>query len=390
MVREESQFNGVCAFPFNPVNSSGFRKVNVTKSILSVFSFHFMFFAAWIFGLLLAVCSTGCKHSEANPASGYPWLKNEPNNVEVRPILWQNCLDEGRQAYDAGRYEEAERLFKNSLDEAEKFGPGDYRLGQSLYWLGAVEWDMGRPVQAKPFLERALNIIEQLKGTEAAMPSRQIVIADILGRLSEIEANNKNYSLAKAYANKAVNISREAGSKKLLFVSLKSLVQINVSSGDYRGAVQSYSELIGLDPNNVSYYYDRALLNKCNGDYEPAVADLTKALELQPDHPRLLNELAWILSTCGDDKVRNGQRSVEFAQKAVMITKYKNPQCLETLAAAYAETGQFDKAVKTQQQAISLLAEQQDIEKSLAKLRLYVDHKPLREVQKTNIIQSAQ
>ena len=380
MVSEEWKTLSVPIFTLR--NSPRFCRAGIEKCILSRVSFHFVFLVVWIFGFLLAICSTGCKHSETGSAARSPWLKDEPQDVMPQTTLWEAYVDEGRKAYSDGRYEEAEQLFKEAVQEAEKFGLENYRLGQSLYWLGAVVWDLGRPAEAKPLLERALGIIEQLKSTETAMQSRQIVMADILGRLSEIEADNKNYSLAKALANKAAKISRDVGNKQLLVVSLKNLINVHTKSGDYNGAIEALSELIQLDPNNPSYYYDRALLWKHNGDYESAVADLTRALELQPEHPRLLNELAWILSTCGADQIRNGRRSVELAQKAVEITKRKNPQCLDTLAAAYAETGQFDMAVKAQQQAISLLTNPEEIEILLTRLRLYVDHKPYREINK--------
>ena len=380
MVLEE--WKTLSASIFRLRNSLRFCRAGIEKCTLSRVSFHFVFLAAWMFGFLLAICNTGCKNKETNSVTRSPWLKDEPKDVVSQTVLWEAYVDEGRKAYSDGRYEEAEKLFKEAMQEAEKFGPENYRMGQSLYWLGAVAWDLGRPAEAKPLLERALGIIEHLKSTETAMPSRQIVMADILGRLSEIEADNENYSLAKALANKAAKISRDVGNKQLLAVSLKNLINVHIKSGDYNAAMEAFSELIQLEPNNPSYYYERALLWKHNGDYESAVADLTRALELQPEHPRLLNELAWILSTCGADQIRNGRRSVELAQKAVEITKRKNPQCLDTLAAAYAETGQFDMAVKAQQQAISLLTDPEEIEIHLTRLRLYVDHKPYREINK--------
>jgi tetratricopeptide (TPR) repeat protein len=380
MVSEERKTLPASIFTLR--NSLRFCRAGVEKCILSRVSFHFVFLVVWVFGFLLAICNTGCKHKETRSAARSPWLKDEPKSVVSQTVLWEAYVDEGRKAYSDGRYEEAEKLFKEAMQEAEKFGPENYRMGQSLYWLGAVVWDLGRPAEAKPLLERALGIIEQLKSTETAMLSRQIVMADILGRLSEIEAANENYSLAKALANKAAKISRDVGNKQLLAVSLKNLINVQVKNGDYNSALDALSELIQLDSSNPSYYYERALLYKRNGNYKLAVADLTKALELQPEHPRLLNELAWILSTCEADQIRNGRRSVELAQKAVEITKHKNPQCLDTLAAAYAETGQFDMAVKAQQQAISFLTDPEEIEIRLTRLRLYVDHKPYREINK--------
>jgi tetratricopeptide (TPR) repeat protein len=366
----------------------GFCQEGLRRCNLSRITSHFRFLMVFILSCLIAMCITGCEHSEPSPVRRYPWIGNDPND-SPQATLWESYIDEGRQVYGEGRYEEAEQLFKEAVREAEKFGQEDYRSGQSLYWLGAVVWDLGRPEEAQQLLERALRIVERLNSTETNEPSRLIVMADILVRLSVIEANNENYSFAKALANKAAKISREVGNtqngrahKQLLSATLKTLIDIQAKSGDYNGAVRTFSELIPLDPNNASYYYSRALLCKHTGEYESAVVDLTKVLELLPSNPQALNELAWILSTCKTGEVRDGRRSVELAQKAVEITKSKNPQYLDTLAAAYAETGQFDLAVKTQQKAISLLTDQEEIKIYLTKLRLYVENKPCREVKR--------
>src|SRR5207247_2164022 len=71
--------------------------------------------------------------------------------------------------------------------------------------------------------------------------------------------------------------------------------------------------------------------------------------------PKALNNLAWLLATCTVAEVRDGQSAVAYAQKAVSVTNRKDPETLDTLAAAYAEAGAFDKAVSAQQEAIALL-----------------------------------
>jgi len=75
------------------------------------------------------------------------------------------------------------------------------------------------------------------------------------------------------------------------------------------------------------------------------------------------NALAWILATSEDSAIRDGANAMVFAEKAVAATNRKTPAELDTLAAAYAEAGQFKKAVSTEKEAIALLqteAEQND------------------------------
>ena len=59
------------------------------------------------------------------------------------------------------------------------------------------------------------------------------------------------------------------------------------------------------------------------------------------------NDLAWLLATCPDNSVRNGQKAVELAQQAVQLSNGRSPEILDTLAAAYAEAGRFHEAVET-------------------------------------------
>ena len=94
------------------------------------------------------------------------------------------------------------------------------------------------------------------------------------------------------------------------------------------------------------------------------------------------NEVAWIFATCPDARYRNGAAAVRIAAEAVQISQNRNPAVLDTLAAAQAEAGQFDKAVQTAQRAMSLAGLQGD--KTLAaevqtRLKSYRNDKPWRD-----------
>ena len=91
-----------------------------------------------------------------------------------------------------------------------------------------------------------------------------------------------------------------------------------------------------------------------------------------------LNELAWSLATSADPNLRDGTNAVVLADKAVAATSRKNASYLDTLAAAYAETGQFEKAVTAQQEAIALLQTDEEKTDYQSRLKLYETNAPYR------------
>lgn len=90
------------------------------------------------------------------------------------------------------------------------------------------------------------------------------------------------------------------------------------------------------------------------------------------------NNLAWILATNPDDKLRNGAEAVRWAKAVCEADKYKQPTLLDTLAAAYAENGNFTEAVKYAEMA-SGVAQGQLAEVMKSRVKLYQSSQPLRE-----------
>ena len=83
-----------------------------------------------------------------------------------------------------------------------------------------------------------------------------------------------------------------------------------------------------------------------------AIAQYQKALQINSNYVQTLNGLAWLLATCPQASLRDGNKAVELAQRANHLTGDGNPVLLGTLAAAYAEAGRFPEAVEAAQQAL--------------------------------------
>ena len=92
-------------------------------------------------------------------------------------------------------------------------------------------------------------------------------------------------------------------------------------------------------------------------EFDRALADLDGAIRLEPNDAEGQQGRAWILATCPDPKIRNGEQAVVAATRACELTNWKVPHALTTLAAAYSETGNFAAAVEWQQKAIDLVAD---------------------------------
>jgi serine/threonine-protein kinase len=116
------------------------------------------------------------------------------------------------------------------------------------------------------------------------------------------------------------------------------------------------------------------------GRYGEALAHLETAHAANPWDVSVANNLAWILATCPDATHRDGPRALRLAEWACQATAYKSPPLLDSLAAAYAEGGQFDQAVRTTLQAIEIVrgnprASTATLE---SRLSLYKANKPYR------------
>jgi eukaryotic-like serine/threonine-protein kinase len=89
-----------------------------------------------------------------------------------------------------------------------------------------------------------------------------------------------------------------------------------------------------------------------------------------------VNEIAWFLATSEEPEIRDGPRAVQLAERAVAATSRTNSMILDTLAAAYAESGQFQKAVSVQKEAMALLKSETGKADCASRLQLYSANKP--------------
>jgi tetratricopeptide (TPR) repeat protein len=147
-------------------------------------------------------------------------------------------------------------------------------------------------------------------------------------------------------------------------------------SGEARAQLD---EALRINPEHAAArVYLGSMLSK-QGRIDEAMAQFNEVLRLNPDNAVAHNDRAMILAACADAKYRDGHRAVEVATRACVLTEWKDPSMLDTLAAAHAEAGDFDSAVKWQTRAIELLTDENQKADFRSRLELYQARKPYRE-----------
>jgi tetratricopeptide (TPR) repeat protein len=150
--------------------------------------------------------------------------------------------------------------------------------------------------------------------------------------------------------------------------------------GEYDKAIADYTQAIQIDPKNSWGYYRRGGGYQKKDDYDKAIENYTQATQINPKAAGTYNCVSWLFSTCPDGRYRNGEKALEFAKKATGLEP--NNSCFrDTLAAAYAEAGKFEDAVKNQEKAIDMLNEKDKntLSRFTERLNFYKAKKPWRE-----------
>jgi tetratricopeptide (TPR) repeat protein len=159
---------------------------------------------------------------------------------------------------------------------------------------------------------------------------------------------------------------------------LMQIAMVHQAAKHPQEAVNAYNAVLETDPANASAFRGRGDAYLSLGNQGEAVADYDKALKVDPKNSGVLNNLAWVLATSPEDGLRDGKRAVDLATQACEVTEYKQAHILSTLAAGYAETGDFETAVKWSKKAVE--AGPAALKSQLSKeLESYEEKKPWRE-----------
>jgi Tfp pilus assembly protein PilF len=137
-------------------------------------------------------------------------------------------------------------------------------------------------------------------------------------------------------------------------VAHNNLASALAEAGQLEGAQSHYQDALRIEPNATDVLNNLVMIHAKRGETAQAVERYEAALKLQPDYADVLNNLAWIRAANEQPEFRNGGEAVRLAQRACELTGNRKAIMIGTLAAAYAEAGQFADAAQTAERAVTV------------------------------------
>jgi protein O-mannosyl-transferase len=138
----------------------------------------------------------------------------------------------------------------------------------------------------------------------------------------------------------------------------QNLAAILLRQGNLDQAIAQLEKELQINPASAEAHNDLGIAWSQQGRIHQAISEWQKALELQPENLNAYCNLIWIFATFPDPAIRNGTNAVTLGERALQLSGERDPRIYRLLAAAYAENGQFDKAIETAHRGAELAANQ--------------------------------
>ncbi|MGA2351331.1 MAG: tetratricopeptide repeat protein [Terracidiphilus sp.] len=248
-------------------------------------------------------------------------VREDPSDARI-----QNNM--GASLARAGRFKEAIPYYQKGLELNPQFNAIHNNLGRALFAVGRLD-----------------EAIDQYKmGLEVYSNS-----AELHNNLGRALAQNGKIGEATMHFKRAVEIKPNFADAHI------NLGSALLSAGHPEEATQEFKRAVESDPRSAeAHTYMGTALYYGEGKVRDALAQWSKALELNPNLVLALSQTAHALAASPDASNRNGVQATKFAERAVELSKGMEPVYLDTLAMAYAECGRFVKAIEIERRAEQL------------------------------------
>jgi tetratricopeptide (TPR) repeat protein len=273
--------------------------------------------------------------------------------VKIDPNYAQARTDLGLTQVLAGQLDEGIRQYRAALTIDPHSENAHFNLGRALA-------SQGKLAEAVPEYQAALQL------NPGSLETREF-LAEALAQVGKADEAAVHFEkVLQSNPNQAAHwryglLLAQTGRPNEAIVHLREAVRLQPDAERHQALAQALAAA---------------------GHPELAVAEYWEALRLLPDSVPVLNNLAWILATAPDSHLRDAAQAVKLSEQACRLTSFSQPLLVGTLAAAYAEAGRFEEAVKTAEKAkdLALAAGQKELaEKNEQLLQLYRAGKPYHE-----------
>lgn len=306
------------------------------------------------------VCEDNDRYEQAFRDLGEA-LRLDPRNVAAlieRSFLWASRNRMDLALADVNR---AIQIDPSSADALLERGVYHYRMKEPQAALADLDRarELGSRSVYVPLVRGSVHV-ERRQIDEAIKAFQEAITIDPKSydahlMLGSAQLLRSQPTLAVQSFSRAIKLQPEKGAgyggRAVAYMSL----------GQRKEAIGDLNQAIRFDSMRADLFRDRGQAYAMEGQWKQALADMDTAIKIDANDVEAHVSRAWTLATCPDAKLRDGREAVASATRACELTRWKSPRPLATLAAAFAEAGEFGNAVQMQQKAIEVTPEKDPV-----------------------------
>jgi len=288
-------------------------------------------------------------------------ISNYQKALQIAPRYAEAYNNLGNALLQKGSVNEAIAQFRLALQINPDFEEACYNLGNALLQKGDTDGAIAcfrQALQINPgdagTLNNLGNALLQKGDVDGAIAQFRLAL-QMDPDFAEVCYNLGNALLQKGSVDEAIACFQKALQIKSDFAeACYGLGNAWLQKGNLDKSIAYYQQALEINPDYAKAQNKLGNALYQQGKVNEAISCFQKALQINPDYMQTLNNLAWILATCSQASLRNGNEAVKLAQRADQLADDSNPSILATLAAAYAEAGRFPEAMEAAHRALQI------------------------------------